>query len=429
MQIKKFEAVNMEEALNMVKMDLGSDAVILSTKQVKKGGGAFGLFGRSLVEVTAANDYDAAVKADKQAKKVDKSSNISLEEAIEKSFTKVSAKAGGDKVGESTKALWGMLKDGFDDIKSEMLSFKQLYGAQHKNELFQVKNQISELKTIIGQLLVKNKSDESVETEAPLCGLLVELKKQLLDNSVSEFFSNRMITFMNQKIDKQYMNNPEHLRSYLLNLVIKHVKIAGELPLRSEGKKAVMFVGATGVGKTTTIAKLAAEYSINRKLKVALVTLDTYRIAAVEQLRIYANILKIPVYVAASALELGSVLKKTSHFDLVLIDTAGRNYSNGDQVDELKEYFEAGLNLETHLVLSANCKDKDLFNIVNRFKSVPVNKILFTKLDETLAYGSIFNMMIHSGKPLSYLTMGQKVPEDIELASAEKVAKLVVGVN
>jgi flagellar biosynthesis protein FlhF len=194
----------------------------------------------------------------------------------------------------------------------------------------------------------------------------------------------------------------------------------------TEGTKIWAFVGPTGVGKTTTLAKVAAHFRLRENKKISLVTLDTYRIGAIEQLNKYARILRLSLEVAEDAEALKQIIDQQQGQDLLLIDTPGRNPNRREQMEELKEVLTADPRVENHLVLSATTKDTDLGAIVQQFSILPIRSYIFTKIDETAEYTSLFNQLLRYKKPLSYLTNGQKVPEDIEPATKGRVANLVL---
>jgi flagellar biosynthesis protein FlhF len=179
------------------------------------------------------------------------------------------------------------------------------------------------------------------------------------------------------------------------------------------------------VGKTTTIAKLAANFALLQRKRVALVTVDTYRIAAVEQLKTYSQIIGLPVSVAYSHEELPAILSEYSDYDLVLIDTAGRSQRHATQIEELKALV-ATVDCEAHLVLAASTNEQDLIDTARRFAGARVDRIIFSKLDETSRFGALLTVADRTGIPLSFLTTGQKVPEDIEPAEPGKVADLIL---
>ena len=213
--------------------------------------------------------------------------------------------------------------------------------------------------------------------------------------------------------------------SGLRDLIARRVCSAGAIELTPGQLKAVALIGPTGVGKTTTIAKLAAHFALVEKKKVALLTMDTYRIAAVEQLKIYSQILEIPLGVAYNQAEVAPVIAQYADYDLLLIDTAGRSQKNIMQVGELKSLLEA-VGCETHLVLSSQTKEQDMLESIQRFAAARVDRLIFSKLDETDSYGTLLNVAYRTGLPLSYLTTGQKVPEDLEPATGSKLAGLLL---
>ena len=194
--------------------------------------------------------------------------------------------------------------------------------------------------------------------------------------------------------------------------------------------KVVFFIGPTGVGKTTTIAKIASRFKVEKGKKVALFTADTYRIAAAEQLRTYANILDTPLTIVYSSGELNEELKMSEDYDLVLVDTAGFSHKNEEQRNETKELIDkipGEYQKEVYLVLSATTKYRDLIDIADIYNKHFQFKLIFTKLDETSCFGNILNMKLYTGADLSYSTYGQNVPEDIEIFDTQKIVKLLLG--
>jgi flagellar biosynthesis protein FlhF len=194
--------------------------------------------------------------------------------------------------------------------------------------------------------------------------------------------------------------------------------------------KVVFFIGPTGVGKTTTIAKIASKYKVDMGKKVAFLTADTYRIAAAEQLRTYANILDTPLTIIYSAEEMNAAIQRVSDYDLVLVDTAGFSHKNDAQRADIKQLIESldkKYEKEVYLVISATTKYKDLLEIADIYHEIADYKVVFTKLDETTSYGNILNIKLYSGAELSYTTNGQNVPDDIEVFSTQKIVKQLLG--
>jgi len=218
----------------------------------------------------------------------------------------------------------------------------------------------------------------------------------------------------------------EELKGLLAESLAGLVKCSGSLRMKKSGPRIVAIVGPTGVGKTTTIAKLAAMHALNRGASVAMVTTDNFRVGAIEQLKTYAKIMDIPLEVAASSQELAKVLARHADKDLILIDTAGRSPKDAERLEELKGYLKCHPGIETYLCMSATTRARELDEIVATFSVLPVTKLLFTKLDESESFGCIAGAYLKHKLPLSYFTTGQKVPEDIEVATSRKLAALVV---
>lgn len=220
---------------------------------------------------------------------------------------------------------------------------------------------------------------------------------------------------------------PEEAIAALKGIVAEEIQVVPPWDL-AEGTRVVALVGPTGVGKTTTIAKIAANYALLARRRVSLLTMDTYRIAATEQLKTYAEIIGVPLEVVFTPQALGEALDRHKHCDLILIDTAGRSQHNKMHLAELKAFLDQAQPDEVHLVLSATTKTRDAMEIIDGFAAVlPLNRLIITKLDETSSYGMILNAYRRLGQPLAYITTGQSVPEDIEVADPNKIADLILG--
>lgn len=248
-----------------------------------------------------------------------------------------------------------------------------------------------------------------------------EVYSHLVDNGLDEQLASRILKKAAGKKDEK----PAREKMRAMDLMKKVVPFEGEIDLEAEGPKIAAFVGPTGVGKTTTIAKIAADYAIRKNKKVALVSLDTYRLGAVDQLRIYGDIMRLPVEAAGGGEELRQIVKGHSDKGLILVDTTGRSHRDKDYSRQLKEIFAAVGSVETHLVLSVAAHEKQFATTYQQFCPLGVDRVLFTKLDEGLNFGSLFNFSVRNRVPLSYFTVGQNVPEDLETATPEKVISLI----
>jgi flagellar biosynthesis protein FlhF len=244
----------------------------------------------------------------------------------------------------------------------------------------------------------------------------VDIPRDLAVNLIKEVLS---------KLPKEEWNNEARLWEGLNKAAAGRIKSCE--PWEFNGKQHVVaLIGPTGVGKTTTIAKLAANFSLVAGRKVGLITLDTYRIAAVEQLKTYAEIIGLPVQVAYSPKELKEALRKLQDKDLILIDTAGHSQNNQLHMAELRNFFE-GVEAEIHLVISATTKPRDVDEIISVFGQLPINRVIVTKLDETSAYGVLLHTCERARVPIAFVTTGQGVPEDIEVADGQRIAQLILG--
>ena len=215
-------------------------------------------------------------------------------------------------------------------------------------------------------------------------------------------------------------------KATLINYLNEHIKFSDGVKLNRHGVRIAALLGTTGVGKTTTLAKIAAKFVLEQKTNVALITADTYRISAVEQLKTYSDILELPLEIVYSPAELASAIERHRDKDLILIDTAGRSQHNEYQMRELEEFLRVNSRIEKHLVISATTKYTDARQIMNKFSQVDPDRIIFTKIDETGSLGMIVNLLRDNKYSLSYITTGQSVPDDIERAGAEILATLLL---
>jgi len=248
-----------------------------------------------------------------------------------------------------------------------------------------------------------------------------ETYSHLVENGLDEQLASKIL----KKSISENDEKPAKEKVRAKNLMKKVIPFEGEINLGNDGPKMVAFVGPTGVGKTTTIAKVAADYAIRKNKKVALISLDTYRLGAVDQLQIYGDIMQVPVEVAGSKYELREIVNKHSDKDLILIDTTGRSHRDKDYSRQLKAIFDAVGGVETHLVLSVTAQENVFSMTYQQFLPIGVDRVLFTKLDEGLNFGSLFNFSVKNRVPLSYFTSGQNVPEDLEVAAPDKVISLI----
>lgn len=394
MRIKRYEAPTIQEALMKVKKDLGPEAVILYTKTFRKGG-VLGLFGKPMAEITAGVDLNLL---DDMSKK--KSIAAVAPPIIDRG--EVAVRKAEIAVTPSNQQPMGTLDPARAKVKA-------------------LQRELNEMKTSSVASVLRDLNQ--MDAASLLSDGFAKLKKKLAKQEVEDFLVQKIIKGMiSEKIDPE---KPEELFRWLDRFVASTLKIAAPSPM-ANFQKVIAFVGPTGVGKTTTLAKLAARYSLMERKKVAMVTADTYRIAATEQLKTYGRIMGIPVEVADSADDIGRILNKYKNMDLVLVDTAGRSPSSDDQLDELKQFIAKSQADEIHLVLSATTKYFDMIRIIERFGSaVPINRMIFTKLDETRFYGAFLNLMNNFQIPLSFYSVGQNVPDDLEVPEIHSLSERI----
>ncbi|HJP18573.1 MAG TPA: flagellar biosynthesis protein FlhF [Nitrospinota bacterium] len=381
MHVKKFTAKNIKEALRLVKKELGADAIIISTRDidpVSNNGKAHA------VEVTAAMDFNC------------------------------------DEMPE-IKGLIYPLKKEIAELKEIIKSISpDLLSSNKKNNDNSSNKEAVELKSIVHYLLNNTK----ILKDLGINDSLINLHREAIDKGINERLAFQLIEKVNSRtINKPSLNN--NVKAQFFKEMEKFIKTAGPLRTSVKKPKVVSFVGPTGVGKTTTIAKLAAELSLNQKKEVALLTLDTYRIAAIEQLKIYSKIIDIPLSIARDKKEFQEALQLYKDKDIVLIDTAGSSRKDEKQMKELMDFLKGDVSVETHLVLSSTDQEDILFSNIKRFYPLSVDRLIFTKLDEANSFGMLFNIAMKTNKAISYFTTGQKVPEDIEVATAEKTIDLI----
>ena len=266
-------------------------------------------------------------------------------------------------------------------------------------------------------------------TQIQLPPSLLELYGGLVANDVDPMIALRLCEYTQRALTEEgdaEIVDPERARLFMRRVIANFIPVASPIQIEPGKLRVAALVGPTGVGKTTTIAKLAAYAKLELKQKVALLTLDTFRLGAVDQLQQYAQILQVPMHVALTVEDLRSALRFYQDRTLVLIDTPGHNPKDTEVLDQLRHFLEELPDVETHLVLSATTKPKDLSDIALRFEPLKPSRLIFTKLDETSTYGPILSTLVRVKRPLSYLGTGQEVPQDLELATSRRVADLIL---
>ncbi|MDP4093816.1 MAG: flagellar biosynthesis protein FlhF [Bacillota bacterium] len=405
MKIRRYLGKNTQEAILKVKMDLGNDAVILNTRKVRQKG-LFNMFAKPMVEVLAAIDDDYGAAKERVVKQKE----------------------------EQPKAVVREIPNPVKEEQTAAVAQSQAPEEPEKSKkITELENKVQSMETMLRKIYeqVQNpgqKPDEALtEEKQPVAERVSKFfHSNLVKNEVESEISDKIINMVNEKLgDSASMNDTASVTYNIISGIIGQPE---PIKLREDGKPTVViFIGPTGVGKTTTLAKIAANFALHQKKKVGMITADTYRIAAVEQLKTYAEILAMPVDVIYSPTEVKEAIGRNSDKDIILIDTAGRSYRNKTQFDELKALVLACEADEVYLVLSATTSGRNIKEIINNYSFLENYKLIFTKLDETLTNGVILNTKMYTGKKLSYVTNGQSVPDDIEVANTDKITKSLLG--
>ena len=403
MIIKKFQGKTEAEAVENAKRELGSNIVVMNVRSVKKKG-LFSFLMPQITEVTVALEEET-----------EQPSAISREET--KSFTDAIANI--RSVSEASLKQQETVKDNPADTENK------------KKESNVLEEKLDNLHVLLEQQLQKpEEKNEELEEEQDneLAKFMKLLYNTMLENEVNEKYANQIIDEI-EKINKPNTPFDYALANTYQKMILKFGKPSGITPSQN-GAKVIFFLGPTGVGKTTTIAKIASKFSVENGKRVALLTADTYRIAAAEQLRTYANILEVPFRIIYSTEDVEQALRDFKEYDYILVDTAGHSYQNEAQREVMNSFIhsvDGKAEKEIFLVLSATTKYRDLINIADTYSAMTEYKLIFTKLDETTTLGNLLNLKLHTGFPLSYVTYGQNVPDDIEHFNPQKTVKQLLG--
>lgn len=425
MIIKKFQGKTEEEATAKAKDELGPKTVIMNVKEIRSKG-LFKAFKASSYEVTAALEEEEAEVNPAKAMMSPLHRNDTINMVADEKITVPLQERERDKT-PNFREMVG------ETISTARERSSDTNGLEEKLENLQnlLEKKLAPEHTVAPEGFSKDelaKAQPGKEGKDEGFVFVKMLYGILLENEVNEKYVNQIVD-ENEKV----MRSGTSVDFILSNIYQKMILKLGQpktIEITEKKPKVVFFIGPTGVGKTTTIAKVASKFKVEHGKKVALLTADTYRIAAAEQLRTYANILDTPLTIVYSPEELNESLERVSEYDLVLVDTAGFSHRNQEQREEIKKLVDnvdEAYEKEVYLVLSATTKYRDLVEIADIYKENFEFRMIFTKLDETSCYGNIFNMKMYTGADLSYSTYGQNVPDDIEVFDTQKMVKLLLG--
>lgn len=487
MNLKTFRGDNMAQALAEVKKDLGKDAVILHTRSYRVGA-VLGLGGRNVVEITASDQVaarDAQHQARRAAAGAPGGGGVALRErpatrrAAEQtpgSFTptafapvRIRFSSEPDAPSPATVAPPQAaparvpspvpVGDAPDPGAAPVAAARatqappiappaRSIGTQarlapiNESAMAALQDELASIRRLVGQVLqcsrstavqVRGGTKPSPGTVLSLGGMsdpLFTTYMRLCDAGMSAELAESLAGKVRDELSPTELCDPSAVEFAMIRHLASVFRVAGDMTragLQSDGRPlTIALVGPTGVGKTTTIAKLAAAYKLRQGQRVGLVTSDTYRIAAVEQLRTYANIIGLPLKVATTPKEVEAMVGSLTDCDVILLDTAGRSQHDASRLTELAHAVEAARPHETHLVLSSGVSESVLKRTCDRFGALRPNRVVFSKVDEAVAAGALANIASSTHLPISYLTTGQEVPDQIELARADRLARLVL---
>lgn len=418
MQVKVFEAETMPTALAKVKETLGPDALILSTRTLRKNG--LGLIGRPRVEITAAVETN-----DPQPQ--DQATSYTPAAAQKAEKKKNPPPSGLDNL--NYRDIWKQKKV-IDPFETELHDLREMVARQDVGSL---RDELNELKSVIRQLNEQSTRSKPQQTALPARQQAQVPRTEadrwiscLTAHDIAPETARALARYAGKRLAPQLFKDPVLMEKFFLHTIGSLVKFAPPLTMR-EGQQRVALVGPTGVGKTTTIAKLAAEFLRENKGKVALFTIDTYRIAAIEQLKVYGEIMDLPVEVIYSPDQLQAAFDRHNDKDLILIDTSGRSHRDEQGMAELAAFLTPESGTENHLVLATGTRGRDLADIVGSFSRMPLHHLIFSKIDECTQRGALLDIPLRKKLPLSYLTNGQRVPEDLLVADPKLVAECILG--
>ncbi|MBE6071771.1 MAG: flagellar biosynthesis protein FlhF [Clostridium butyricum] len=421
MIIKKYVAKDINEAMTRIKYEMGKDAIIISQRKIRKNG-FLGLLSRKIIEVTAAIENTVTSDDIIEKKKVE-----TEEDEFKKSIEDIKRIMEKEKLLSENKII--------EDNKNE-LSIMEKRILEHNKKFIEnstnndsddsdvakiessdgvetVRKEVNELKNLINKVIENTSKDEVVVTKDE--NELVKEKLELFD--IDESLYDEIISEVNENLKED-----EDINEILRDIFERDILVSAK-----ELSGRVVLVGPTGVGKTTTIAKLAGRLALVEKKKIGLITVDTYRIGAIEQLKTYAEIMNIPFQVVITTKEMESAIAEMEECDVILIDTTGRSSKNAMQISELRAFVQKANPDIVNMVISATTKNKDIRTILDGYSELNYNNVIITKLDETTSYGSLYNIAKISNKPINYITIGQNVPDDIKSPTKEDIARFILG--
>ena len=465
MEVKRFKAATMKEALDMVKRELGDEAVILKSEKVAHKG-LFDLVKKDMIEIVAAVDVpdvgpltgtrpapnrepvsspggNLAYFTQRNTQAEAKAAVGGSEEIVDFSdyFQQQLDQKSGQKNRMDNRSSSGdpMHEPARDRSRAQSRSAKKpdmnvrsrenaKRRASSNSTVSSLRAEISELRGMINSMsnTMALNNPMTVKDFADMPAPYAQEMMVLMQNGVERDLAKMLVGRAASGLPVAQVHNPEILQARIYEEVAGMIKTSGPIKCKKGKTKVIALVGPTGVGKTTTLAKLAANSKFLFEKNVSLISADTYRMSAIEHLNNFASVAHVPLSAVYSPDELKSSLNAQSGKDLIFIDTAGRSPRDEKHLSELKDFMETAKPDEIHLVLPANIRNRDLLESLRRFDPLGINRIVISKVDETSALGGILNIAVEVDKPISYITNGQTIPDDIDLANPKSLANLIM---
>lgn len=398
--IRKFKAPTMKEAMKLAKDFFGDDAVVLSSRKVKAPG-LVNTDDDELVEITVTAD-----RALPQRKRLSQPKPF---------YSPADVKP------RATPAAKVVTTPGEEDVAALVEKQEEVIAIVEKQQGKQeeIKKEIKSLSATLDDL--REDIRRSNKTLLPDTRRFLEKEKGMESDLAEELIQNIFL-----KLEGTDIKDEPKIKQALKSEIIRHLHIADKLEVPVGKPKLISMVGPTGMGKTTTIIKLATHPEFYGRKRVGLITIDTYRVAAAAQLKTFAALAKIPLEIAYEPPDFTAALEKLQEVQVILIDTAGRSPLNEQHLQDLKDFFAIAVPDEVHLVLASSVRSDILMDAYENFSALPVNHLIISKIDETTRLGNIYNIGEKIKLPISFLTNGQKVPDDILLADKNEIARLII---
>lgn len=417
MRIKKFTGATVQEATTKMKHDLGPDAIVIGSRKISQGG-LFSFIGKEMVEITAAADESPHTKTElREARKAYSAPSRYIDRTIGNEKMKSSEY----EFENTIESLRKIAKQFHNQAASSPGTQRGHNKSKGDISQYQLQKEMGDIKNTLMEIADRMKYDNMPS----LPDNLKQVYITLLDKEVSEKIAADIVQSVYMKLDERQVFDRKTAENEVISEMANLIHTVSVQKKSRRKAKVIALVGPTGVGKTTTIAKLAAINKILNKKDVALISVDTYRIGAIEQLRTFAAIADIPMEIVYKSSEMPLALRKFRDKDMIFIDTVGRSQRVKKELNELKRFVEAAKPDEVHLVMSASTSLGTMADIAEKFKVVQPDRFLFSKLDEAVSFGSLLSVAHKHKVPISYITTGQNVPEDIYAADSNEFAAMV----